>query len=195
MDYKFHRRNLPHIYGELGIYFLTYHLANSIPLVILQKLKSEQSDPTTNPKSKRVFQKYDNLLDSGEFGIKYLSDPKIAEVVKKTIHFTDGKDYKLICYCIMPNHVHLVFELLEGNKGISKIMQSMKRISARESNTLLKRDGKFWQDESFDRLVRNNKELELIIRYVLLNSVKAGLVKKWNQWKNTYCHPDYICVM
>jgi len=131
-------------------------------------------------------------LDSGLYSSKHLIDHQVAEICKYTLHFPDGKDYKLICYCIMPNHIHLVFELIEGNKGISKIMQSIKRTSARKSNQVLNRSGKFWQDESYDRLVRDEKELFFIIRYVLMNPESAGLVENWSDWNYTYCHPDYI---
>lgn len=81
----------------------------------------------------------------------------------------------------MPNHFHLVFELLKNNKGISKIMQSIKRISARECNKYLIRSSVFWHDESFDRWVRDEKELYFVIRYVLLNPVNAGLIKNWDE--------------
>jgi len=92
----------------------------------------------------------------------------------------------------MPNHIHIVFELIEGNRGISKIMQSIKRISARKSNQILNRTGKFWQDESYDRLVRDDKELYFIIQYVLMNPVNAGFVDNWSDWKHTFCKPEYV---
>lgn len=130
---SFHRRNLPHLYYNDGTYFITFRLANSIPLEALKKLQLNQKSKT-DEQNKRLFKKYDSLLDSSDYGEKYLSIPKVAEIVKFTLHFPDQKDYKLICYTIMPNHVHLVFELLKLNKGISKIMQSIKRISATESN-------------------------------------------------------------
>ncbi|MCP5063767.1 MAG: hypothetical protein GY936_15070 [Ignavibacteriae bacterium] len=61
---------------------------------------------------------------------EYLSNNKIAVIVKTELHKCDKKDYKLICYCIMPNHVHLIFHLLEKSRSVSKIMQSIKRGSA-----------------------------------------------------------------
>ncbi|MGQ9644808.1 MAG: REP-associated tyrosine transposase [Ignavibacterium sp.] len=191
MNEHFHRRNLPHLYFIDGTYFITTRLKNSIPLEKLEQLKVES---ITNPdeKEKRLFNKYDNLLDSGNFGEKYLGNPECAEIVKSTIHYPDGKDYRLICYCIMPNHFHIVFELLQNNKGISKIMQSIKRISARDCNKYLNRTGAFWQDESFDRWVRDEKELYFVIRYVLLNPVNAGFVKNWDEWKYSYCNPDFL---
>jgi len=191
MDKHFHRRNLPHLYFNDGIYFITSRLINSIPMEKLEQLKNETKN-ISDEKQKRLFKKYDVLMDSGEYGEKYLKNPKCAEIVKDTLHYPDGKEYKLICYCIMPNHFHMVFELLQNNKGISKIMQSIKRISARDCNTILSRSGAFWQDESFDRWVRDEKELYFVIRYVLLNPVTAGLVSDWKDWKFTYCHPDYL---
>jgi hypothetical protein len=140
-----HRRNLPHLYFNEGNYFITYRLANSIPSAKLAEIKTKKTINNFR-QFKRLFEKYDNLLDSGEFGINYLAKKEITEVCKVTLHYPDSRDYKLICYCIMPNHIHLVFELLQGNKGISKIMQSIKRISSRKCNMFLGREGKFWQD-------------------------------------------------
>jgi len=191
MDRHFHRRNLPHLYFSDGTYFITYRLANSIPFEALDKLKAESSKEKDESK-RRIFKKYDSLLDSGRFGEKYLAVSKCAQIVKYTLHFLDNNQYKLICYCVMPNHVHVIFRLLINNKGISKIMQSIKRLSATDCNKVLNRKGKYWQDESFDRLIRDDKELYFTIKYVLLNPVKAGLVKNWNDWEHTYCHKDYL---
>jgi REP element-mobilizing transposase RayT len=78
-------------------------------------------------------------MDSGEYGEKYRKINECAEIVKTILHYADGKVYKLIYYCIMPNHFHLVFELLTNIKGISKIMQSIKGISAHDCNKILNR--------------------------------------------------------
>jgi REP element-mobilizing transposase RayT len=169
-------------------------LANCIPQIALNQIKQEfsQIKKLTDIQQKRLFAKYDSLLDSNEMGINYLTIQTIAEIVKATIEYFNYKEYKVICYSIMPNHVHLVFELIDGNKGISKIMQSIKRYSARKANIVLNRCGQFWQDESYDRLIRNEQELYNIVKYVLMNPVKAGLVDDWEKWDNTYCHPNYL---
>jgi len=193
-DKHFHRRNLPHLYLSDGIYFITYRLADSLPSDKVTEVKAVKRDKKLGDKEKfkRLLKKYDEILDSGLYGGKYLANSEIAEICKYSLHYPDGKDYELICYCVMPNHIHLVFELIEGNKGISKIMQSIKRTSARKSNQVLNQSGKFWQDESYDRLVRDEKELFFIIRYVLMNPVNAGLVTIWSDWKYSYCRSEYI---
>ena len=190
----FHRRNLPHLYFSDGIYFITFRLADSLPSSKVAEIKTTNESVDTNDveKFKRLLKKYDHLLDSGSHGQKYLANLKVAEICKYSLHYADKKEYNLICYCIMPNHIHLVFELIAGNRGISKIMQSIKRVSARKCNLVLNRTGKFWQDESYDRLVRDDKELYFIIKYVLMNPVKAGLTDDWSNWKYSYCRPEYI---
>ena len=191
----FTRRNLPHLHFKFGIYFVTFRLYGSLPKEIIETLILKSIN-SKDIKDQRMFQKYDKILDSGKYGSKYLMNEKIADIVKNCLHYPDNNDYKLICYCIMSNHVHVVFELLENNKGLSKIMQSIKRISARKLNEVLNKTGTFWKDESFDRLIRDEKEFYKVLRYVLMNPVKAGLVEYWKDWKNSYCHPDFewVCI-
>jgi REP element-mobilizing transposase RayT len=73
-----------------------------------------------------------------------------------------------------------------SNKSVSEIMRSLKRYTAREANKVLKRSGAFWQDESYDHVIRNEAELERIVRYVAYNPVKAKLIQNWRDWKWTY---------
>jgi len=193
-DRHFHRRNLPHLYYNDGIYFVTYRLFGSIHPNELEKLNEEISKAKRENREAKIFKKYDSLLDKSQSKNNYLRNPVIAEICKTTLHFPDGKDYALICYTIMPNHIHVIFELLNKNKSVGDLMGAIKRNSAKDANKLLGLKGAFWQAESFDRLVRDEKELYYVIRYVLMNPVYAGLVENWRDWKYTYCHPDYIVI-
>lgn len=62
-------------------------------------------------------------------------------------------------------------------------MHSIKRHTARQCNRLLNREGRFWQEESYDHCVRNEDELERIIYYVENNPVKAGLAASAALWQ------------
>ena len=194
----FHRRNLPHLYYNDGTYFITYRLFGSMPKEILSelnKLSNQELKIGFNQlellKIENILNKYEELLNTNNYLPRYLSNESIAEICQRTIHYYDDNQYKLICYCIMPNHIHLIFTLLPNNKGISKIMQSIKRTSANESNKVLNKEGTFWQAESFDRLIRDDKELYFTINYVLENPVKAGLIDDLGKWKYTYINKDY----
>ena len=206
LSYKsFYRRRLPHIQPEGATLFITFRLANSLPIEVVKKLREEnwqikkrleqitdkkEREKQSESESRRLFGKRDDTLDTLAYGEKYLSNPQIAELVAESLRYRDGKVYDLDAFCIMPNHAHLVCKPLEENKGkyfsISKIMHSLKRHTARQSNLILGREGAFWQHENYDHFVRNSAELERIIKYVLYNPVKANLIDDWAKWKWTY---------
>jgi putative transposase len=209
-SYKnFYRRNLPHIQPEGATLFITFRLANSLPKEVIERLKAEKEqveekiNQITNKKERenqlhlehrRIFGKWDNALDTLAYGENYLTNPQVADLIAGSLHYRDGKFYELVTFCIMPNHVHLVCVPLDDAEGnyysLSKIMHSLKRYTARESNLILGRNGIFWQHENYDHFVRDAAELERIIKYVLHNPVKAGLVDDWKQWKWSYCKYD-----
>jgi putative transposase len=118
--------------------------------------------------------------------------PEIAQINKQAIHHFDEKYYQLICYCIMSNHIHLVIKFLDNAPDLSQIMHSIKRFSAKESNIILGKTGKFWTTESYDHLVRDSNELRHIVSYVLNNPVKAGLANQWQKWPHTFVREDYL---
>ena len=192
----FHRRNLPHLHPSVGTFFITFRLAGSLPAGVIKRLREEVEEQEKSKKKiknqKGFFAQYDDLLDNAKNGVHYVSNPTIATLCKNQLHYYDGKEYDLIAYCIMSNHVHVVYLLKENSRSISQIMHSIKRYTAKESNKILKREGKFWQDESFDRLVRDETELRKIVNYVINNPVKTGLINNWEEWKWTYCNFDYL---
>jgi putative DNA methylase len=118
----------------------------------------------------------DRLLDNARTGPLYLRRPDIATVVVDAIHYREReRHYQLHSYVVMPNHVHLLMTPLAD---VSKLLQSLKRFTAKESNRILGLTGNsFWQDESYDRLVRNETEFERIARYIEMNPVKCGLAR------------------
>jgi REP element-mobilizing transposase RayT len=73
----------------------------------------------------------------------------------------------------MPNHVHL---LVTPVVALCKLTKSLKGITAKQANALLALTGSpFWQEESYDRLVRHEREFDKIRYYIEENPVRAGL--------------------
>ena len=197
-EYKlYYQRHLPH-YQPLGAtLFLTFRLAGSLPLEIIRRLQEDVQrkefeiqqidDPKAHKEAtylaqKQMFGKLDAELDFSQNGPRWLSELAIAQMANDAIHYRDGKAYTLEAFCIMPNHVHMVFTPLvkdENPYSLSEIMQSLKRYTARQANQLLGREGDFWQHESYDHVVRDNAEFERIVYYVLNNPTKAGLKSRW----------------
>jgi REP element-mobilizing transposase RayT len=77
----------------------------------------------------------------------------------------------------MPNHVHVIFRLFP-REALAEVIRSWKLFTARKANRILGRSGIFWQREYYDRLIREEVELDRAIRYVLSNPERAGL-KGW----------------
>ena len=81
----------------------------------------------------------------------------------------------------MPNHVHI---LATPSVELPKLTRSLKGITAKRANAILRLTGKpFWQDESYDHLVRNEREFEKIRRYIEENPVRAGLVSEASEYR------------
>jgi REP element-mobilizing transposase RayT len=75
---------------------------------------------------------------------------------------------------------------------VTGIMKLIKSDTGKECNKILKRSGQFWQSESYDRVIRDQEELEKVIQYTLNNPVNAKLVKNWREWPFTYCKPEFV---
>ena len=153
--------------------------------LISKKFNKKMAPEQIRIPRKKYFVQFDAYLDKANSNESHLMNPAIARLVSEAIHFRDQKEYDLMAYCIMPNHVHMMFV---GRNDISpyKILQSLKRHTAREANKVLKRTGAFWQHESYDQMVRDDKEFENILSYILNNPIKAGLVKNWKDWEWSY---------
>jgi len=68
----------------------------------------------------------------------------------------------------------------------------LKGYTANKANKILNRTGTFWQHESYDHVVQDEKELERVIAYVLNNPVKAGFVSTWQEWKWSYVQEKFL---
>ena len=88
---------------------------------------------------------------------------------------------RLMEWVIMPNHVHLLAEFFAGSL-LSEVVKSWKSFSAHEANRILGRSGQFWQEEYFDRFIRDDVHVENARRYIRENPVQASLVKHPEDW-------------
>jgi len=121
----------------------------------------------------------EKYIDSGE-GACYLRDERIARLVQDALKYFDGHRYRLIAWCVMPNHVHVLIEMM--GESLSKIVHSWKSYTAHQANKLLGRNGVFWGPDYFDRYIRDEKHLNATVEYILRNPVKAGLVDVPEEW-------------
>lgn len=181
------RGYLPHWERNAGAYFVTFRLADSLPTAVLERIRSEAlrsvramestGDPLVADKNtllaQLTAQRVEHYLDLGT-GACYLTKSEIAEVVVAALQHFHVRRYRLQAWCVMPNHVHILFQLFPGEK-LSSVLHSWKSFTAKKCGSILGTSGAFWQKEYYDHLVRNEGDLRRIAQYILENPVKAGL--------------------
>lgn len=129
----------------------------------------------------RLLKLIDQYEDAG-IGECLLRDDSIAQIVQDTLLFNHQKKYELICWCIMPNHVHTLIAPVEG-MSLSEIMYDWKSYTTHAINKALNRKGKLWMMEYFDRYIRDNDHFQKVVNYIHNNPVKAGLVADSADWR------------
>ena len=156
---------------------MTWRLAGSLPRNL--ERGARKSEPDT---AGRVFVTMDRHVDRAASGPLWLRDSRIAHLLRNALWHGERERhfYILRAWVIMPNHVHM---LLEPSVPLPMITRWLKGSTARQANQLLGRTGSaFWQNESFDHWVRNDDELNRIIRYIEYNPVSAGLAQSPADW-------------
>jgi REP element-mobilizing transposase RayT len=115
-----------------------------------------------------------------------LPEPALKQVMEN-IRFNDGEKFDLFLAIAMPDHVHMLIQPREIKPGIwhdlGEIMKGIKGVSARRINQMLGTSGQVWQNESFDHIVRDEKEFDQKMNYMLYNPVKAGIVEEPEKYK------------
>ena len=98
--------------------------------------------------------------------------------------------YRLYSCVVMSTHVHMVLQPIECSNSsyfsVARIMHSIKSYSSKKVQKEMNSRGTFWQDEYYDRLIRNDKDFQEIMNYVVYNPVKAGLVKSPENYRWLY---------
>lgn len=112
---------------------------------------------------------------------------KAKDIVISSILRSHGTHYRLAISTVMPDHVHLLFKPLKKAElvyySLQEILKPIKGATARRINQLTGGKGSFWLDESFDRIVRDEKEWNEKYDYIKNNAFKAGLVNKPENYK------------
>ncbi len=184
---------LPHWTAKGAIYHVRFSLHDSLPRIVRERLLEEREEilsivgqpgcRLTDYQKKRLLnlysEKIDRYLDAGH-GSCLLKRKPVAELVAGALKHFDGERYRLFAWCVMPNHVHTVVQPLSNCK-LSSILHSWKSFTALKANRMLGRTGAFWKSESFDHLIRNERDFNHWFEYVYDNPLKAGL--SWWEWR------------
>lgn len=163
------RARLPHWDVQHGIYFITFNLYDAIPKALRLSIEEQARAQTAHIEflkgaltiaEKRAIDEWVRrklgLAADDSHGECFLSDERVARVVEETLTRFDDVRYRLLAWCVMPNHVHVVCTLSDT---LDRVIHSWKSFTAKTANRLLGRTGAFWQDGYYDRTIRDSEEL------------------------------------
>lgn len=86
------------------------------------------------------------------------------------------------CHAVMPDHVHLLIYIsLESTRAsVPDIVRSLKGRSAAAFRRMVpKTSSKLWQEGFDDRIIRNDKHLDEVRRYIAENQIRPSKDQWW----------------
>ena len=103
--------------------------------------------------------------------------------------------FKLYCFCLMPNHVHLLIQV-KKQETLNKIMRSLNLSYTLYFNSKYEKVGHLWQDRYKSKIIEKDSYLLECINYIEANPVRASLVSHidkypWSSY-NFKATPDSI---
>ncbi len=193
-----YHRNLPHWRQTGATYFVTFRQADALPqekLRWLKRLREEwerthpppRSDTDWRTYAREVTNSAERWLDQG-YGECHFRHRRSCEDLSKRLHRFQDRRYLLSCWAIMPNHCHAVLRPFQGY-ALEDLLGAIKGVTARFVNVALGRTGALWEEESYDRIVRDEEHLWRVIQYIGRNPRLAGLDAEaaWRTW----VHPEW----
>jgi len=103
------------------------------------------------------------------------------DAIKRTQKF---HPFELVAYCVMPEHLHLLVSLPDGQIDYSTINKELKKRVTKEIRRQRNNpDLVVWQDRFHEHTIRNQQDLKIHFDYIHYNPIKHGYVVNLDDWK------------
>lgn len=100
---------------------------------------------------------------------------------KNIIYPIENSYFKLLSYCIMPDHYHFLVKILVNN-SLSRLINTIEGSFTRYFNIKFYRKGPLWQSAFKSVEIRSNEQLLHVSRYIHLNPTTSNLVNRPEDW-------------
>ncbi len=178
------KHHLPHRQQGTIYYFVSWHMADSLPAEKLSRLDKERDfwlsshpkpwdEKTEEEYHDRFSRAIDAILDAGS-GSCLLKNPELSRILSDAFFHFNSRRYEIESFVVMPNHVHVLFSIIKPYK-LEQIVKSWKGFTARSINNELEKKGELWQDDYWDRMIRSEKHFRKCKEYINENPQKARL--------------------
>ena len=112
------------------------------------------------------------VFSNGEFG---------KACIQILVEYSNRKGIPIFAYCFMPDHVHLLLSAATGC-SVPSFIGGFKSLCARVGWRRFDLKKSFWQKRYYDHFLRKEEDIAAVIRYILDNSVRRGLVEDWRDY-------------
>lgn len=189
-------RRLPHWMQSGAVAYLTFRTWDSVPQALIRRWYGErdrwlemhginrkaadwrltlaQLGRQAEIEFLREFStRWNAYLDRG-YGECPFKRSELRQFVVDCLAYRDGAGYRLTDYVLMPNHLHILAAFRDGDQMLAQC-RVWKHYTATQINRNLGRQGRFWQQDGFDHLVRSDREFMWYREYIRRNPVVAGI--------------------
>lgn len=191
---RIYHRHLPHWRQDGATYFVTFNLADALPANKqreIQAMREEWERKYPPPRDEQTWLEYarmvfryaEKAMDAGYGKCWFQQDDYSAELHRSLLHF-HNQHYEVGCFVIMANHCHLTMRPFD-NFDLEEELGAIKRTTARFVNSHEELSGKLWQEECYDRIIRDEEHLYQVVQYIGRNPSTAGIPQeRWRRWIN-----------
>jgi putative transposase len=112
---------------------------------------------------------------------KSLAEPETARfVIAHLLQHADSNEFDVLAYCVMPDHLHA---LVHGRSDAADLCRFVHRFKLATGFAWRRRSPMpLWQEGYYDHVLRHEEATEVVIRYIVANPVRAGLVEDINNY-------------
>lgn len=112
---------------------------------------------------------------------RFLDGPTASAVTSKLQEHSLWEGSRLLCWVLMPDHLHMLIEL-GACRSLSALIQRVKCVTARSANQAAGRSGSVWMPGFHDRALRAEDEMVCVARYIIENPIRVGLAKEIDEY-------------
>jgi REP element-mobilizing transposase RayT len=178
---------MPHLDVPGATQFVTFRLQDSINPRTVLKWREEFAALPENERATEMRKRFERALDEGH-GSRLLANPVAAKIVVESINYAHAHFCTVLAFVVMPTHVLLLatdFQIDVGN-----VIKRIKTFTAHQIHSSLGMEqGRLWQPEYYDTVMRNMDHCVRTAEYIEWNPVKAGLCSDPKKFSHSSANP------
>ncbi len=111
----------------------------------------------------------------------FVSEVSARIVVNELLKTAKDLKFRILCYCLMPDHLHVIVSPADSTLPLSKFLNIFKGRSTRAFKEK-ENSRKIWQKSAFDHVIRTEENLKAVIEYIMNNPVRKGIVERADEY-------------